>query len=48
MLEICDSEAPALISLHAMTMFYGKRDEVNWTAYPAEYMDLTAANLSFK
>ena len=48
MLEICDSEAPALISLHAMTMFYGKRDEVNWKAYPAEYMDLTAANLSFK
>jgi peptide/nickel transport system substrate-binding protein len=48
MLEICDSEQPALISLHAMTMFYGKRDEVNWRAYPAEYMDLTAANLSFK
>ncbi len=48
MLEICDSEEPALISLHAMTMFYGKRDEVDWTAYPAEYMDLTAANLSFK
>ena len=48
MLEICDFEEPALISLHAMTMFYGQRDEIEWTAYPAEYMDLTAVNLSFK
>jgi peptide/nickel transport system substrate-binding protein len=48
MLEICDFEEPTQISLHAMTMFYGKRDEIDWTAYPAEYMDLTAANLSFR
>ena len=47
MLEIVDSEA-FLISLHTLPMFYGIRDEVNWEPYPAEYMDLTAANLSFK
>jgi peptide/nickel transport system substrate-binding protein len=47
MLEIVDAEA-FLIPLHALPMFYGKRDEVDWTPYPAEYMDLTAANLSFK
>jgi len=48
MMEICDFEDPALISMYAMPMFYGKRDEINWTVYPAEYMDLTATNLSFK
>jgi len=47
MLEIVDTEA-LLISLHTLPMFYGIRDEVNWEPYPAEYMDLTAANLSFK
>jgi peptide/nickel transport system substrate-binding protein len=47
MLEIVDSEA-FLISLHALPMFYGKRDEVDWTPYQSEYMDLTATNLGFK
>jgi len=47
MLEIVDAEA-FLIPLHALPMFYGKRDEVDWTPYPAEYMDLTATNLRFK
>ncbi len=47
MLEIVDDDA-FLIPLHALPMFYGKRDEVDWTPYPAEYMDLTATNLRFK
>jgi peptide/nickel transport system substrate-binding protein len=47
MLEIVDAEG-FLISLHALPMFYGKRDEVDWAPYQAEYMDLTATNLGFK
>ena len=47
MLDIADTEG-FQISLHTLPMSYGIRDEVNWKPYPAEYMDLTAANLSFK
>ncbi len=47
MLKILDSEG-YVISLHMLAMFYGKRDDVVWEPYPAEYMDLTAANLSFR
>ncbi len=47
MLKIVDSEA-FQISLHTMPIFYGIRDEVNWTPYPSEFMDLMAGNLSFK
>ena len=47
MLEIVETEG-FQISLHTLPMFYGIRDEVDWKPYPAEYMDLTAANLSFK
>jgi hypothetical protein len=36
MLEIVDTEV-FLIPLHALLMFYGKRDEVDWTACLADY-----------
>jgi peptide/nickel transport system substrate-binding protein len=48
MLKYVEFENPAQINLHAMCMFYGKRDEIVWTTYPAEVMDLTATNLSFR
>ena len=48
MLNYVDFENAAQINLHALTMFYGKRDEVIWTPYPAARMDLTATGLSFK
>jgi peptide/nickel transport system substrate-binding protein len=47
MLKYVEFEDPAQINLHALTMFYGKRDDINWTAYPDACMDLTAKNLSF-
>jgi peptide/nickel transport system substrate-binding protein len=46
MLEINEQD-PAGIPLHALTMFYGKRKEVNWTPYQFEYMDLRPGHLSF-
>ena len=46
MLEIFDKD-PSGSVLHALTMFYGKRKDINWTPYMYEYMDMTAANLSF-
>ncbi|MFH2129677.1 MAG: ABC transporter substrate-binding protein [bacterium] len=47
MLEIVETEG-FQISLHTLPMFYGIRDNVVWQPYPAEFMDLTAANLSFR
>lgn len=47
MLDIVDTEA-FQISLHTLPIFYGVRDEINWTPYPAEFMDLMAGNLNFK
>ncbi len=35
-------------TLHALTQFYGKRDDVIWTPYPTQYMNLTTDELSFK
>ncbi len=48
MLKYVDFENAAQINLHALTMFYGKRDEVIWTPYPGARMDLKATGLSFK
>ncbi len=48
MLNYVEYENPAQINLHALTMFYGKRDEIDWIPYPDASMDLSAANLSFK
>ena len=48
MLKYVEFEDPTQVNLHALTMFYGKRDEVVWTAYPDACMDLSAVNLSFK
>ena len=48
MLNYVDFENAAQINLHALTMFYGKRDEIIWTPYPAARMDLSATGLSFK
>ena len=33
--------------LHALTQFYGVRDNVEWSPYPVQYMNLTNAELSF-
>lgn len=33
--------------LYAMTQFYGIRDDVKWTPYPQQYMNLTETELSF-
>ena len=35
-------------TLHALTQFYGKRDDVMWEPYPTQYMNLTTAELGFK
>ncbi len=48
MLNYVDFENAAQINLHALPMFYGKRDEIIWTPFPAARMDLTATGLSFK
>ena len=48
MLNYVDFENAAQINLHALPMFYGKRDEVIWTPYPGARMDLKATGLSFK
>ncbi len=48
MLNYIEFENAAQINLHALTMFYGKRDEVIWTPFPDGSMDLTATGLSFK
>ena len=48
MLKYVEFEDPAQVNLHALTMFYGKRDEVVWTPYSDACMDLSAVNLSFK
>jgi peptide/nickel transport system substrate-binding protein len=34
-------------TLHALTQFYGKRDDVKWKPYPTQYMNLTTAELGF-
>lgn len=33
--------------LHALPLFYGVRDDIAWSAYPTEYMNLTKAELTF-
>jgi peptide/nickel transport system substrate-binding protein len=48
MLKYVELEDPAQINLHALAMFYGKRDEIIWTPFPDGSMDLSATNLSFK
>lgn len=34
-------------TLHALTQFYGKRDDVSWEPYPTQYMNLTTEELGF-
>ena len=47
MLNYVEYEKPTQVNLHALTMFYGKRDEVEWTAFPDACMDLSGRNLRF-
>jgi peptide/nickel transport system substrate-binding protein len=47
MLEIFHNTDPAGTPLYALTMFYGKRDNFDWTALGYEYMSLRAENLKF-
>lgn len=44
MLAIYDETDPPGTFLHQLTMFYGKRKDLAWRAYPVEYMDFRAAN----
>jgi peptide/nickel transport system substrate-binding protein len=48
MLQYVEYENPTQVNLHALPMFYGKRDEVVWTPFPDGSMDLSATGLSFK
>lgn len=34
-------------TLHALTQFYGKRDDVAWEPHPTQYMNLTTDELGF-
>lgn len=45
MLEIYDRDDPPGTALHDLTMFYGKRRDLAWNAYPAEFMDFRADNM---
>jgi peptide/nickel transport system substrate-binding protein len=45
MLEIYDRIDPPGTALHDLTMFYGKRKDLAWHAYPAEFMDFRADNM---
>ena len=47
MLEIFHNTDPAATPLYALPMFYGKRDNFEWTALGYEYMSLRAENLKF-
>jgi peptide/nickel transport system substrate-binding protein len=47
MLVIFHDTDPPGTPLYALTMFYGKRDNFDWTALGYEYMSLRAENLSF-
>jgi peptide/nickel transport system substrate-binding protein len=47
MLEIFHNTDPASTPLYALPMFYGKRDDFEWTALGYEYMSLRAENLKF-
>lgn len=46
MLEIFDVDDTAGTVLHDLTLFYGKRKSLPWHAYPIEYMDFRADNMS--
>ncbi len=46
MLEIYDTEDTAGTVLHDLTMFYGKRAALPWNAYPIEYLDFRASNMT--
>jgi len=48
LLQYVEFEDPAQINLHALAMFYGKRDEIVWTPFPDGSMDLSATTLSIK
>ena len=48
MLEIWEIDDPNGTVLHQNAMFYAKRKDVNWHAYPHPYMDFRPRNLSFK
>jgi peptide/nickel transport system substrate-binding protein len=47
MLQISEDD-PVSVPLYELPMFYAKRSNVVWKAALLEYMDLSAANLSFK
>lgn len=48
LLKYVEFEDPAQINLHALAMFYGKRDEIVWNPFPDGSMDLSATTLSIK
>jgi peptide/nickel transport system substrate-binding protein len=48
MLEIWEVDDPNGTVLHQNAMFYAKRKDVKWDAYPHPYMDFRPRNLSFQ
>ena len=46
MMVIYDQTDPPGTYLHDLTIFYGKRRNLNWTSYAAEFMDFRASNMS--
>ncbi|HEX3350125.1 MAG TPA: ABC transporter substrate-binding protein, partial [Acetobacteraceae bacterium] len=45
-LKIYDETDPPGTTLHTLAMFYGKRRDLHWTPYEAEFMDFRAANMT--
>lgn len=45
-LDIFHEIDPPSIVIHALGMFYGVRENIEWTPYPLPYMDLRAGNAS--
>jgi peptide/nickel transport system substrate-binding protein len=48
MLHIWEIDDPNGTVLHQNAMFYAKRKNVKWGAYPHPYMDFRPRNLAFK
>jgi peptide/nickel transport system substrate-binding protein len=46
MLDVFEQDPPGTY-LHQLTMFYGKRKDLNWTPTNRAFMDFRAGNLAF-
>ncbi len=47
-LDIFHEVDPPSIVLHELGMFYGIRDDIDWSPYPLPYMDLRARNITVR